>query len=238
MAEENAVPVEDKLIEQIEIKKKKVYYKILLVGATGGGKTYSFEKMNPETTGFINIENKPLPFKNNFKFFKNTTTIKEFGEVLNEFNSNKNIDCLVIDSFSAYIELALQELRAIGISGYDLWSQYNSRIGMFCSDMKAIRKHVFTVAHYEILDIDGEGTKEKRVKCKGKEWEGMLEKEFTIVMYTKVNKTKGKLPEHLFRIINDGDDSTKVPPGIFEKDKFTIPNDSNFVLQKIKEFLK
>ena len=44
------------------------YYKVLLVSQSGKGKTYSFRNMNPDTTGFVNVENKPLPFKNNFKF--------------------------------------------------------------------------------------------------------------------------------------------------------------------------
>ena len=43
--------------------------------------------MNPDTTGFINVEDKPLPFKNNFKFharplntIQTKTSLKEFAE--------------------------------------------------------------------------------------------------------------------------------------------------------------
>ena len=44
------------------------YYKVLLVSQSGKGKTYSAKNLNPETTGFINVENKPLSFKNSFKY--------------------------------------------------------------------------------------------------------------------------------------------------------------------------
>lgn len=40
------------------------YYKTLVVGASGRGKTYMFRDLDPNTTGFINVEDKPLPFKN------------------------------------------------------------------------------------------------------------------------------------------------------------------------------
>jgi hypothetical protein len=36
-------------------------YKIAIVSSSGRGKTYSFRNLDPATTGFINIENKPLP---------------------------------------------------------------------------------------------------------------------------------------------------------------------------------
>jgi hypothetical protein len=42
-------------------------YKVLLVGASGKGKTMSFRNFDRATTGFINIENKPLPFPGRFE---------------------------------------------------------------------------------------------------------------------------------------------------------------------------
>lgn len=223
------------------MEKKKIFYKILLVGASGSGKTYSFENLNPLTTGFINPENKPLPFKNEFKYFKNSSTTSKAGEALAEYNDNPEIECIVFDSFSAYVEMALQELRNNGITGFDLWNAYNTNIGRLLASIKLVKKHLFITAHYEILDADGDGNKEKRVKVKGKEWEGLIEKEFTIVMYCKAIKKKEKMPQHYFKIINEGDDSTKVPPAIFGKEameKFIIPNDAKFVIEKIEEFLK
>ena len=87
------------------------YYKVLLVGASGKGKTYSFKDMDVNTTGFINVENKPLPFKNAYKFHKRITTYYEVLETLIEYARNPEIKCIVVDSFSAYSDLVLQEMR-------------------------------------------------------------------------------------------------------------------------------
>ena len=58
------------------------YYKVLLVGQSGRGKTFSFRNMNPDTTGFINVEDKPLPFKN--KLLPNYRKVFNFFESIFE----------------------------------------------------------------------------------------------------------------------------------------------------------
>jgi len=70
-----------------------------------------------------------------------------------------------------------------------------------------------------------------------KEWEGLIEKEFTIVLYAD-NKVddKGK-PNYYFNLFQENS-STKCPPDIFGAEVLVIPNDSNYVLDKILEFVK
>lgn len=87
------------------------YYKVALVGSAGNGKTYSFRNMSPETTGFINVENKPLPFKNNFKYHKRITKYTEVLDTIVEYSKIPEIECIVIDSFSAYLDLVLEVAR-------------------------------------------------------------------------------------------------------------------------------
>ena len=145
------------------------YYKALLIGASGSGKTYSFRNMDPETTGFINVEDKPLPFKNKFKYHKRATTLKEVAETLKSYSENPEIKVIVFDSFSAYIDLLLAYCRD-SFKNFDIWNNYNEEVGKLLRFIKAIKKEVFMTAHYEILGI--EGAQEKRVKIKGKEWEG------------------------------------------------------------------
>ena len=70
-----------------------------------------------------------------------------------------------------------------------------------------------------------------------KEWEGVLEKEFTIVLYgTSKAKDNGR-PDYFFNLYEE-DSSSKCPPGIFGEDVIQIPNDSNLVLNQILEFTK
>lgn len=209
------------------------YYKVLLLGQSGKGKTYSFRNMNPATTGFINAENKPLPFKNNFKYHKRPTTYVEVLDAIKEYAQNPDIQSIVIDSFSAYVEMLMAEARATK-KGFDVFNFYNDNISKFITFLKKINKETYITGHYEILGI--EGTMEKRMKVKGKEWEGVIEREFTIVMYAD-NKfdDKGK-PNYYFDLASEGT-SAKCPPDIFGSDVYRIPNDVKIIDDKIKEFV-
>lgn len=210
------------------------YYKVLLVSQSGKGKTYSFKNMNPETTGFVNVENKPLPFKNNFKFHARPLNTAQVKTALKEFADNPVIECIVFDSLSAYLDMLLAEARATK-KGFDVWNQYNEEVGKFFNYLKSIQKEVFITAHYEWIQDEG-GAKERRTKVKGKEWEGVIEKEFSVVLYVD-NKFDGKTPTYQFNTIMENS-SAKCPPDIFGSETSTIQNDCLVVLNAIKEFVK
>lgn len=212
----------------------KDYYKVLLVGPSGKGKTYSFRNMNPNTTGFINVENKPLPFKNKFKYHKRPNVSVEVLEAIKEYAQNPEITCIVIDSFSAYMDLVLAEARSAR-KGYDVWNMYAEHITKFNTFIKKCEKEVYITAHYEILGV--EGNLEKRVKVKGKEWEGTVEKDYAIVLYADSKfDSKGKA-EYFYVLAGEGL-SAKCPPDIFGEGVIKIPNDTKFLDDKIKEFSK
>jgi len=149
------------------------YYKVLLIGESGGGKTYSFRNMNRDTTLFINIENKPLPFKGQFKNTVVPNTPQDVLTFLQKGSQDKSISHIVVDSFSAYVDLLLLQSRATK-TGYEIWSYYNEQIGKFNDYVKKVQKEVFVTAHYEILTDEVGGMKKKRAKVKGREWEGKL----------------------------------------------------------------
>lgn len=210
------------------------YYKVLQISPPGGGKSYSNRDMNPETTGFINIENKPLPFKNKFKNHKRPSTYIEVLDAIAEYAKDDSINCLVVDSFSAYVDLLLAECRRTK-KGFDIWNMYNEEIGRFITYIKKVQKEVFVTGHYEMLGI--EGNMEKRLKCKGKEWEGIVEKEFTIVMYGDKKFNDKGIPDYFYSLVGEGI-SAKCPPDIFGPEVQKIPNDNKFILDKILNFVK
>jgi len=143
------------------------YYKILEIGESGGGKTYSFRNMDRETTLFINIENKPLPFKGSFKHTVIPQNPQDVLAALAAGSQNPAVKQIVVDSFSAYVDLLLLQARAIK-TGYEIWSYYNENIGKFNDYVKKVQKEVFVTAHYEILTDELGGIKKKRAKVKGK----------------------------------------------------------------------
>lgn len=210
------------------------YYKVLITGAPGKGKTYSFRNLPPTTTGFINVENKPLPFRNQFQFHARPGNVASVFKALEDFADNPQIEVIAIDSFSAFTELLLAQCRQ-SKKGFDIWNLYNEEIGRFFTLMKKIRKEVFITGHYEIINIEGD--LEKRVAVKGKEWEGKIEKEFTIVLYSE-NKLMdtGKF-KYQFKLAGESL-SAKCPPDIFGEDVLVIDNDCKMVYSKILDFVR
>lgn len=209
------------------------YYKVLLVGSPGKGKTYSFRNMDPSTTGFINVEDKPLPFKNKFKYHNRPKTVAETKIALKQYADNKEITSICIDSLSAYMDMLLAECRATK-KGFEIWMAYAEELGKFLNFIKSIQKEVFITAHYEILGI--EGNQEKRVKTKGKEFEGLIEKEFTVVLYADNKFNDAGFPTYSLHTVQEGT-SAKCPPDLLGENVMKIANDCNLVFGKVLEFV-
>lgn len=211
------------------------YYKILLVSQSGKGKTYSFRNMDRETTGFINVELKPLPFRGNFKNHARPVNPASVMGALKAYAADDKIHCIVIDSLSAVLDLFLAEAKATK-RGFDVWNLYNENVAKFLHEIKRIEKEVFLTAHYEWIQDEG-GAKERRAKTQGKQWEGWLEKEFSLVLYADRKLTDDKKVEAWFDMALDNS-SSKCPPDIFGEGVYQVPNDSKLVLDKIIEFTK
>lgn len=209
------------------------YYKILVVGSSGKGKTYSYRNMDEVVTGLIDNENKPLPFEKTFKYHAKPKKFLGVMKALEDYSKNPEITCIVLESLSATLDMILEEMRA-NFRGFDVWDNYNRSVTKLLNLIKSIDKEVFLTAHYEIINIEGES--EKRVKTKGKEWEGVIEKEFALVIYAD-SKFENEKPKYFFKLASEGT-SAKCPPGIFGEDIYKIPNDCKEVLDKVVEFAK
>jgi len=212
---------------------KRDYYKVLELGQSGKGKTYSFVNMNRDTTGFLNIENKPLPFKGTFKYHDRPLKFQDAFATLIEYGKNPEIDAIVVDSQSAYFDMVLKEAR-LTKKNFDIWNMYNDEIAKFQDMIKRIPKEIFVTGHYELLNI--ESSWEKRAKVQGKALEGMVEKDYTMVVYAD-NKLVDKKFQYFFNLAMEGG-SAKCPPDIFGEGIYQIPNDSKYILEKIIEFTK
>lgn len=214
------------------MERERDYYKILIVGSSGKGKTDMFRNMDPDSTGFINVEDKPLPFKNTFKYHKRVTNYQEVISVLIDYAKNPEIKSIVIDSFSAYMDSVLSEARKTK-RGFDIWSQYNEEIAKFHQLIKKINKEVFVTGHYEILDV--EGSSEKRIKVHGKENEGQVEKHYTIVLYAD-NKYDENGKAEYFLTCGAPGLSAKCPRDLFEGNPTKIQNDGKYILDNVIKF--
>ena len=212
----------------------KVPYQFLLIGMPGRGKTMAFRNMNPETTGFINMESKPLPFINKFKHYSTPNNWQECYQKLIEYAKDSTIEVIILDSFSAYVDSLLKTARDTK-KGFDIWNYYNEEIGKLQYLIKKYPKHLVVTGHYEWVETE-EGAVEKRLAIKGKEWKGMLEKDYTIVNYADMIVKEGKR-EYFITMNGDGKSSAKTPPMFLEEGEERIVNDYNLFVVKVNDKL-
>lgn len=214
---------------------KSTPYQILVVGTPGRGKTMAFRNLDPNTTGFINLEKKPLPFVNNFKNYSTPNNWQEAYQKLIEYAKNPEITQVVFESFSAYVDSLMKTARDTK-KGFDVFNFYNTEIGNLQNIFKLYPKHIIVSAHYEWVNTE-EGALEKRVMVKGNEWKGMIEKDFTIVHYADVLVDNNGKRKYILKLQSDGKDSAKTPPMFMDEDADTIENDYNIFLTKINKVL-
>ena len=70
-----------------------------------------------------------------------------------------------------------------------------------------------------------------------KEWEGLVEKEFTVVLYADNKFNEKGLPEYFLNAVQEGT-SAKCPPDLLGSGVIKTENDVNNVFNCIKEFVK
>jgi len=210
-------------------------YQFALVGMSGKGKTMAFRNMDPETTGFVNMESKPLPFLNTFKNYSTPNNWQECYQKLIEYAKDSSIKVVILDSFSSYIDSVLKTARDTK-RGFDIWNSYNEEIGKLLYLIRKYPKYIVVTAHYEWVETE-EGAVEKRVMVKGKEWKGMIEKEFTMVHYADMNVIDKKR-DYYITLNSDGKSSAKTPPMFLDdEDQERIANDYSPFIIKVNEIL-
>lgn len=208
-------------------------YKIAIVAESGRGKTYSFRNMDPKTTGYINLENKPLPFVSKFKNYSKPDNWQDTYTKLIEYAKNPEIETVVFESFSAYIESVLKTARETK-KGFDVWNFYNDEIGKILYLIKKYPKDIFMTAHPAWVETPA-GAVEKRIGVKGNEWNKTgIEREFTIVLFADVKLSNDNKREYYYTLNSDGTTTAKTPPVLFE-DQESIPNDAYKVLEEINK---
>lgn len=211
-------------------------YPIAIVGSSGRGKTMAFRNMNPETCGFINCENKPLPFINKFKHYCTPSTWQETYQKLIEYGKNPDITEVVLDSFSAYIDSLLKTARETK-KNFDIWNMYNEEVGKLLFTIKKYPKDIIVTGHSANVELDTGGVFERRMAVKGNEWNKTgIESAFTIVAFAEVMFTDGKRT-YVLNLLPDGTNSAKTPPVFLPEGKESIENDANYLLTSIRNTL-
>jgi len=211
----------------------------LIVGGSGTGKSYSIRNLPPAQTCIINVENKTLPFRNAFNFTKVVTEEipAKIDQAIQAALRDPEIKYIVLDSFTKYCEFQLN-LCGKTFKGYDIYKEYNQRIFDLLERIKKnTSKFIIILAIDELVEMmNPNGTKfhSRRCAVSGKAWEGKIEKEFTLVLWTDVMREAGTTNTAFsFLTSHDGISAAKSPAEMFQP---KIQNDLLFVCNRITEY--
>lgn len=193
--------------------------------------------VDKQTTGYINSENKPLPYKAEaFKFEGKPKTWAGFIKNLEDFGANTDVHRIIIDSQTMAFAILNAEMQKT-FTGWDVAKNYNKRVFDYLTLLKNIEKDVIVFSHDELLKI-GEAGKQKRMVVHNKEHEGRIEEHFTIVLYTGTRIKNGN-PEFFLKTFEE-DTSTKTPEGLFDdgkgRNKIEIPNDAQYIFECLENY--
>lgn len=193
---------------------------VLIIGASGSGKSTSLRNFTSEEIGLVNVSGKPLPFRGGMKFARITDAAKIRAQL-----AKGTRRCYVIDD-AQYI-MSFEEMDS-KLTGYDKWNSIGyGFIGLVRSvlDLPA-DTIVYFLMHSEVGD-DG------RLKAKtlGKLIDNHYTLEGLFPVVLMANSTKER---HWFTTVNDGGSTVKAPMGMFEQAE--IDNDLKAVDAAIRSY--
>lgn len=194
---------------------------VLILGASGSGKSTSLRNFEPGEVGVFNVASKPLPFRKKLKLVNGNNY-----ELIKQTLSKNNLKTYVVDD--AQYLMAFEQLGRAKEKGFDKYTD----IGLHFTDLvqhvvlgTSPDTLVYFLQHVEVTD-DGR-TKAKTVGKLIDNWltlEGM----FSIVLLAE---TDGK--EHWFTTQSDGFTTAKSPMDMFP---VRIDNDLKAVDTAIREY--
>lgn len=202
---------------------------VIIYGKSGSGKSRSLKNFKDDEILYVNVEGKPLPFRNRFKNVIHTINGTEIIKALKEMPA-KNLKTAVIDDVGYLMtEYFMRHHR--NMKGNQVFELYND-LGdlMFCV-LNVVKSLPDDIIVYYMFHEDKTDTGDVKVKTIGRLLDNvvLIEGKFTIVL-----RCMSEDGEHFFRTATDGDDITKAPENMFKD--VEIENDLKMVDDTIREF--
>ena len=232
--------VEKEIKEIYELRRKRNMngMGVLLMGASGSGKSTSLRNLPAEETAIINITNKPMPFRNkDNKTIVSLESFKKEGENDLSFEElyrriiatiKKTSKKIIVIDDSSYM-MTFENFEKATNKGYDKFTNMAKnyydliKSAISCGDEKI----VYVITHEEIDDVN----QLYRPKTIGK----MLSNQLVIEgLFSIVLRSLYKNGEYIFQTQNDGTSVCKAPMDMFEKKE--IPNDLFEVDKIVREY--
>lgn len=221
---------------------------VIILGASGSGKSTSTKSLDPKETYIINVLGKTLPFKGSKKNYnaenKNIKTVSNWEKISNLITlintKHEDIKNIVIDD-GIYI-MRTEFFDRSSERGYDKYNELADHFRKIITKCNSLRDDVtvFLMLHIEPVEVDG-GIMTYKSSSVGKLLDKMYNplENTTITLFCQpqFDDATGKptygFYTHKMRI--EGIEiPAKTPEGMFEED--FIPNDLQIVLDNIKNY--
>jgi hypothetical protein len=212
----------EKILENRRVKNMKSIG-VLLMGASGTGKSTSLRNLPAEETAIINVTNKPMPFKN--KNGLKIVTCTNYEQMISAIVKTKRRIIVVDDS--SYM-MTFENFEKATQKGYDKFTTMAVNYYNLIETPKKCdgEKIIYFVTHEE---IDENGVSHPKSIGKMLSQQLVIEGLFSIVL-----RSMQKENQYVFQTHNDGTSVCKSPIDMFEDD--FIPNDLAEVDKIIREY--
>lgn len=219
---------------------------IALVGNSGSGKSTSIRTLNPAETFIINVASKPLPFKgwkakytvwnkdNPNGNFINTSDVERISKILDYIEAKRpEIKNVILDD-SQYL-MAFEAMDRAKEKGFEKFTDIAQKFYSILKASISMRDDLNIIVSCHSENI-GDGLNPiYKIKTIGKMIDNVITIEglFTYVLFTHIESDNGTNSYH-FITQSDGTTTAKTPLECF--DSVLIPNDLQYVIDKIEEF--
>lgn len=224
-----------------------------IVGESGSGKSTSLRKLDSDETFIINCSKKDLPFpgwKSKYKDFSKekgssednggnhyqTDNAAVIKNLLVHIDKNReDIEKIVIDD-AQYI-MSVEYMNRPISDGWDRFTDIAKNIWGVINTARNLSRDIDVIVTFHSETDTSSGKKREKIKTVGKMIDNTITLEglFTIILYTHVEMDlETNEPKFYFQTKTDGTNTCKSPMGMF--DDYLIPNDMEYVFEKIREY--
>ena len=195
---------------------------VLVMGASGSGKSSAMRNLDRKSTAIFNVAGKPLPFKGKFDMM---CTVSDADDIISILKRNTTNVYAVDDSQYMMSFKLIDKWQENGYAKYTEVARDFKRLLDTIRDSTSQDTIVYFLHHTEVMD-DGK----VKAKTSGKMIDNWLTLEglFSIVIMAVATESK-----HLFITQSDGTNTCKSPMGMLEN---PMDNDLAQVDKAIREY--
>lgn len=196
---------------------------VLVLGASGSGKSASMRNFEPDEIGIFNVAAKPLPFRKKLPLFN----CSDYGKIMAAMGKSEKKVFVVDDSQFLSVFANFSRAKEVGYTKFVDMALNEYNLIQFVIQKLPADTIVFFLRHIEIED--GGRVKAKTIGKMLDQNLGGLESLFSVCLMCN---TDGN--EHWFETQSDGYTPAKSPIGMFPDKK--IDNDLKLVTKAIRDY--